>query len=193
MAESEMQNLLEFFHLAENLKKEKRKGWVERGVQDSESVADHSFRLALMALVFAERQGLNADKAVKMALLHDLPEAIVGDVISRPGDESNEELRKEKHCREEKAMKEILANLDKGLAGEFMALWQEFEERDSEEARLVFELDRLEATLQAEEYVKNGLVKARVQTFIDYANSRLRNQELKDFFGQLLEEMQGKG
>ncbi len=186
--ENELVHLVKFFHAAEQLKREKRKGWLDRGVKDAESVADHSFRLALMAMVFAERQHLDVCKCVKMALVHDLPEALVGDSISRPGDEANEELRQKKHEKEEKALKEIVGNLGKKNAEQIFSLWQEFEERKTKEARLVFELDRLEATFQAAEYVNKGLIKASVKTFFDYANSRLKNAELRKVFGLLMKE-----
>lgn len=189
-ANKELQNLVQFFHTAGKLKQEKRQGWVNRGVKNGESVADHSFRLALMAMVFAERQNLDVCKAVKIALVHDLPEAIVGDQISRPGDDANKELRQRKHEREEKALRKMVQSFGKGLGNEIFSLWEEFEEKKSEEATLVFELDRLEACFQAEEYVKKGLIKARAKTFFDYANSRLKNPELKAVFGLLVKELQ---
>ena len=76
-------DLVKFFETVGRLKLEKRKGWVDRGVKDAESVADHSMRLSVMALVLAKKLGLDECKAVKMAVVHDLPEAIVGDTATR--------------------------------------------------------------------------------------------------------------
>ena len=69
--ESELKSIAVFFHLVGKLKLEKRKGWVDRGVRGCESVADHSFRLALMSFVFAEKQKLDAGRALKLAVVHD--------------------------------------------------------------------------------------------------------------------------
>lgn len=187
--EKALSGLVEFFHLVEKLKQEKRKGWVQRGVKEPESVADHSFRLALLALVFAERQKLDVNRCVLMALLHDLPEILVGDVATMPGDEDNAGLQREKHRREEKAMKEIAGKLDGESGEQMMQLWQEFEKRESKEAVLVYELDRLEAIFQAQEYAGRQQLKARLQVFFDYGNSRLRNEEMRKVFEVLLRQM----
>jgi len=186
--DKELRNLVEFFHLVEKLKLEKRKGWLDRGVNQGESVADHSFRFALMAMVFAKRQKLDVCKAVKMALVHDLPEAICGDVATRIKEELQKIPNKEKEEREEKAMEEMLQYLDKELADEIRQLWQEFNKRETKEARLLYELDRLEAIFQAAEYEKEGNFRVSLQEFFDYADGRLRNEELKEVFQLLMQE-----
>ena len=73
------QNLARFFVRSGRLKAERRRGWVKKlGLNNPESVADHSYRTALMAMVISDSRGLDTVKAVRLALLHDLPEAIVG-------------------------------------------------------------------------------------------------------------------
>jgi putative hydrolase of HD superfamily len=186
--DAELQGLVKFFHLVENLKKEKRRGWLDRGVGNAESVADHSFRLALMAMVFSKRQNLDVCKAVKMAIVHDLPEAICGDVATRIKEELQQMPNKEKEAREEMAMQEMLLHLYEKNAREIRQLWNEFNARKTKEARLLYELDRLEAILQAAEYEKRGDFKASLQEFFDYANGRLKNRELKEFFALLMKE-----
>jgi len=186
--EEELEKLIGFFHLVEKLKQEKRQGWLVKGVKEAESVADHSFRLALMAMVFAKRQGLNESKAVKMALVHDLPEAICGDVANRVKEELQQIPNKEKQEREIRALEEMLGFLEQGLAKEVRELWMEFEFKKSPEARLVFELDRLEAIFQAREYESRGNFEVSLQEFFDYANGRLKNEEMKKVFGLLMKE-----
>ena len=78
-----------------------------------ESVADHSYRTALMAMVFSDIRGLDTEKAVKMALLHDLPEALVGDSI--PG----ERTPAEKKRMESAAMRTLLSDLPPRVAKEY--------------------------------------------------------------------------
>ena len=186
--ESELENLACFFHLAGKLKLEKRKGWLDRGVRDCESVADHSFRLALMSLVFAERQKLDAGRALKLAIVHDLPEAICGDIAVRVKEEMQKVSNNEKKLLEESALKREMELLPLDVAREVKALWEEYEARETKEAKLVYELDRLEAIFQAVEYEKAGNFKVSLQEFFDYANARIENSELREVFGMLMKE-----
>src|SRR5580692_9860271 len=103
---SEPESVLGFFSAAGRLKSEPRKGWVIKlGIKDPESVADHSYRTALMAMVYSDAHGLDTARVLKMALIHDLPEALVGDSI--PG----ERTKKRKLKLESTAMKEILEEM----------------------------------------------------------------------------------
>ncbi len=192
MAEKELENLVEFFHLAGKLKLEKRRGWIIKKVKEPESVSDHSFRLALLAMVFAERQGLDVCKAMKMALVHDLPEAICGDVAVRIQEELQAIPNKEKEEREEKAFKEELKLLPEVVANDFRKLFDEFNKKETKEARLVYELDRLEALFQATEYEREDGFETTLQEFFDYADGRLKNKELRTVFDLLMKKRNGQ-
>ena len=152
---------------AGKLKRVRRKGWVDRGVPDAESVADHSYRLAVLAWALATERGLDADRALKVALLHDLAEAEVGD--ETPFDDALADgtfdrqrfdgpaprdvaRRAAKHARERAAIDALVASLPDAVGSELRALSSEYEAQASAEARLVKELDRVETLLQAEEY-----------------------------------------
>src|SRR5436190_1274118 len=76
-----------------------------RGVRDPESVADHSYGMALLALVAPLPAGVDRDRLIRLALVHDLAEARVGDLT--PG----ELPRAEKHAREAAAMRDLAALL----------------------------------------------------------------------------------
>jgi putative hydrolase of HD superfamily len=153
---------------AGKLKRVRRKGWVDRGVADAESVADHSYRLALLAWALARERGLDADRAVKIALLHDLAEAEVGD--ETPFDEAlaasefdrarfdqpaprDEARRAAKHARERAAIDRLAAQLPATVAAELIELTADYDAQRSAESRLVKQLDRVETMLQAEEYL----------------------------------------
>ena len=153
---------------AGKLKRVRRKGWVDRGVDDAESVADHSYRLAVLAWAVARVRGLDAERAVLIALLHDLAEAEVGDetpfdaALAEGGfdrarfDEPaprDDTRRAEKHARERAAVAGIAGALGAALGGELQALVEAYARQRSPEARLVKELDRVETLLQAEEYL----------------------------------------
>ena len=139
---------------AGKLKRIKRQGWLDVGIPPAmaESVADHSFRTALL-VAFVSEPDINMAKALKMALVHDLGEAEVGDLTPR-----SKVPRKKKAEMEEKA---IL-----GLGnGEVLALWREFEEGKSPEAKAVREADRYEMVIQAMEYVLQGYPEKKLRRF----------------------------
>jgi putative hydrolase of HD superfamily len=139
-------DVLRFLHLAGRLKETARAGWRLRGIGDPESVAEHSFRVSLMALVLARSADPPVDRGrcVAMALVHDLAECIVGDITPYDGVSAEEKRR-----REREAMTRLA-----GLAGdpEILALWAEYDAGATPEARFVKELDKLETVLQAAEY-----------------------------------------
>lgn len=142
-------SLLSFFRLVGRLKETKRAGWVRSGVQQPESVSDHMYRMALIALTAAPDAGVNGSHAAKLALVHDLAEALVGDITPHDGVSSQD-----KRKREQDAMQVIRDDLlkDKQVGHELYDLWVEYEESGSEEARFVKQIDKLEMVLQADEY-----------------------------------------
>jgi len=113
-----------------------------------DSTADHSWRLSLMVILLAEELKLNIDelKAVKLALVHDLAEAITGDIpftlISR-GIVS----KKLKQQNERKAMKQFQNSLPADIGREIFDLWDEFEKITTPEAAFVKTLDKMEAQI----------------------------------------------
>lgn len=150
-----MKDLLEFLHRVGHLKKTKRRGWILRSIPEQESVAEHSFRTTMLAYVLADDLGVNSNKLIKMALIHDLAESIVGDIT--PADKVP---REEKFVREKKAMEKISGLLKNGK--EINDLWLEFEAGKTKEARLLRQLDKFEFLLQAFEYEKDYPKKKRV-------------------------------
>lgn len=143
------ESLLSFFRLVGKLKTVKRTGWVYRGVHEPESVSDHMYRMSLMAMAVGGNDPARRDRLIKMALVHDLAEADVGDIA--PGDGIS---KTEKYAREEAAMRrvrdEILAKSK--LGHELYDLWMEYDQGQTEDARLVKEIDKMEMIVQADEY-----------------------------------------
>lgn len=142
-----MEPLLALLAAAEKLKQTKRAGWVQRAVPSAESVADHSYRVALLAMILADDADINKETALQMALLHDLAESITGDIT--PMDNIDPA---QKHRDEEAAMRRLLNGLPNADA--FFALWMEYEADETAEARFVHDLDILERVTQAAEYQK---------------------------------------
>jgi len=110
-----------------------------------ENDAEHSWHLAVMVLAFEKEIGLKFDvcKALKLAAVHDLPEAYVGDCWP-----ANEREKKEKKEREEKGAQKIFGHLPSDLRDEFTALWREYDEGRTVEAKIVKALDKICYPLQ---------------------------------------------
>lgn len=126
-----------------------RTGWVGVGVPRPESVASHCYGVSLLAALYAPREGLDSSKCVRMALLHDLAEAEIGDHLPEAvGGMSGSE----KAALEHAALRGI-SGADDGLLGvEGLALFEEFEGGQTPEARFVRECDKLDMLLQACRY-----------------------------------------
>ncbi|XP_059671857.1 5'-deoxynucleotidase HDDC2-like [Gavia stellata] len=130
--------LLPFLRLLGQLKRVPRTGWVYRNVAKPESVSDHMYRMAMMALV-TEDKSLNKDRCIRLALVHDMAECIVGDIA--PADNISKE---EKHRREEAAMQQLTQLLSEDLRKEIYELWEEYENQCTAEAKFV----RLSSSVQ---------------------------------------------
>lgn len=137
--------MITLFKWAGKLKTIRRTGWTNSGIRPAESVADHSFRVAFMAMLLAEGMGLDPLRLMQMSLIHDLAEAKVGDITPFCGIS-----REEKRQREQAALTELFGDMDGGKY--WLNLWIEYEEQQTAEAVAVKHIDKLEMALQAMEY-----------------------------------------
>lgn len=130
-----------------------RTGWLQRGLQNVESVAEHSFGVATLALVVGDlHPELDRGKLLAMALVHDLAEALIGDLPASASRLFGKDAKRE---AERKAMLELLIGLP--LAGSYLELWEEYSQAATPEARLIKALDRLEMLAQAIAYERAGI------------------------------------
>jgi putative hydrolase of HD superfamily len=167
-------SLVRFTKIVENLKRVKRTGWIVAGVKSPESVAEHSYCLAVLCMVLGKKNNLNVEKLMKMALIHDLAESIVGDLVEERGYKIVMNPKKKL-----KLEKEALKRICDGIGGdqEYLLLWEEFEENRSPEARLVKQLDKFEMVAQALEY--DGEVESKkLDEFWENAYKHLKEPEL---------------
>lgn len=153
----ETQAAVEFLAEVVRLKAVPRQGWLLRGVRDVESVAAHSYGVALIAMLLADlarRQGMVVDveRTLRMALLHDLAEVRTGDLPSTikpyfdPGTMRG---------AEEGVATDLLGQLGR-LGDNWYELWREYEDRQTLESRLVKAADKLDLLVQASEYERGG-------------------------------------
>jgi putative hydrolase of HD superfamily len=146
-----LDSLARFWQYASELKREQRKGWQKRVEGRVESVADHSFAVALLALYEGERRGYDLERILKLALIHDLEEAIIGDLT--PQDKARRGSTKVKKDREI-AIRELMSKLPSKSRASYRKLWTDLRVKGSREARLVHQLDKLEMAFQAHQYGK---------------------------------------
>ncbi|HCT05403.1 MAG TPA: phosphohydrolase [Pseudomonas sp.] len=133
---------LEFLREAEKLKDVLRSAHTSSG--RAESTAEHSWRLCLMVMVFADQLAhLDVLKVLKMCVIHDLGEAIHGDIPA-----VSQALFPNKGEQERNDLLSLTRTLDDRLQAEVLALWDDYERAQSPEALAVKALDKLETLLQ---------------------------------------------
>lgn len=150
----ETARLVELFAEIMRLKAVPRTGWLLRGVRDVESVADHSYGVAVISLFLADRakhSGLEVDteRVLRMALIHDLTETRTGDLPRTYKDYIDPA---ELSAADDRIAEEML----EGLNEENLKARHEYEERKSLEARIVKAADKIDLLLQAQEYERGG-------------------------------------
>lgn len=142
-------DILSFYMKYNQLKNIYRQGWlkVRIGLEHKdkcESIADHSFSVALLSLTIIEKNKLALDtlKCIKMAIIHELGEVYAGDYT--PYDNIT---KKDKHIKEKDAILKVLETINKD--NDFLEIWEEFEKAETDEAKFIKNVDQLEFLLQA--------------------------------------------
>jgi putative hydrolases of HD superfamily len=162
-----------FFKTVLKLKTVKRQGWIDKlGLENPESVADHSYAVSVMSMVLSDQQELDTLKVLKMSLLHDLAESIVGDLTPRQASKAK------KSKLESAAMKKILKQLEKPLQSEYWSLWLEYQKMSSPESIMLHEIDKLEMLYQAKLYQKSGYTKKQLLPFFKSSVPKISNKKL---------------
>jgi putative hydrolase of HD superfamily len=175
--------ILDFFKNAANLKNIPRQGWIYKlSIDDPESVADHSYSMAMMGMVISDLENYDSEKILKMALLHDLAESKIGDYTP-------EQIDKEKKMElENSAFVEIVKNLPNIIKSQYLQIWKEYQENISDESKIIHQIDRLEMVLQAKKYQKEGHSKEKLEPFFESAKKDITNSKLKELFTQIVND-----
>ncbi len=175
--------ILDFLKTAANLKKISRQGWVDKlSLSNSESVADHSYSMAVIGMVISDLQNYDSEKILKMVLLHDLAESKIGDYTPK-------QLSKEKKNKlENNAFYEIIKNLPDLIKSQYLQIWQEYEENNSPESKIVHQIDKLEMVLQAKIYEKEGYSQKKLESFFESAKIDITDPKLKELFTKIIED-----
>ena len=132
-------------------------------------------------MILSDLEGLNSEKIIRMALLHDLAESVIGDITP------DHITKNEKISKENLAMKQILKNLPSEIAGQYFELWDEYQINSSQEAMLIHDIDKLEMAFQAKFYQNEGISKEKLQTFFNTAKKEIKSKNLRDILSSFME------
>lgn len=138
--------MIELANLALDLKEVYRSGWIKAGVKEGETVAEHSYGASIIAMALSDMEDLDTERVVKMALLHDIAEGIVGDITP------DQMPRDEKKKHNQKAMDDILGRLPEKLQNQYKSIWDEYLEAKTPESILVHDSDKIDMFMESKRY-----------------------------------------
>jgi len=183
------QSPVPFFHILERLKTTKREGWRRFGIEKGESIADHMYRMSLITM-FAPpslSSRLNITHCTKMALVHDMAEALVGDITPMDGVAKDEKSRRESTTMDY-FVNGLLGRVNGGLTGmEIKDIWQEYEDSETLESKFVHDVDKIELILQMVEYEKSRQGKLDLGEF-SWVATKIKLPEVKEWSDLVMEE-----
>ncbi|KAF2455071.1 HD domain-containing protein [Lineolata rhizophorae] len=180
---------LPFFHVLERLKTTKRAGWRRFGIDHGESISDHMYRMSIITMLAppALAARLDIPRCTKMALVHDMAELLVGDIT--PVDKVPKE---EKSRRETATMDYLCGGLLGGWSGglqaeDIRAIWQEYEDDRTEEAKFVHDVDKMELLLQMVEYERTHECAVDLGEFC-WVATKVKMPEVREWSVTVLQE-----
>ncbi|MFH1791715.1 MAG: HD domain-containing protein [Candidatus Omnitrophota bacterium] len=154
MAKKQNNKLMDFIAEAGMLKRTARSGWAVLGVPDIESVADHSFRCAVLGYVIARMEGADPYRVLLMALFNDIHEARIGDLHKMASTYVDLE------AAEDRAFSGQISSLPKRIKNEMSRIRGEYRKQASPESLVARDADILECLIQAKEYHSQGFKEA---------------------------------
>jgi len=176
---------LEFALKALELKDLKRTGWIVRKVSEPESVASHSFFLAVLAMLYSEKEGLNEKKCIELALCHDLHESICGDICSREFEHEQEMTNAQKQEIEKNAIQEFTKLIPEENKEKIQGLSLNYLEQSSKEALFVRDLDLIEMCLQALYYKEYNRTQQNLSDFFRKSEKEISTKTGKELFTKI--------
>lgn len=193
--------------MLERLKTTKREGWRRFGIAEfvssssqvlqltstrGESISDHMYRMSLITMFAPPSLASKIDiqRCTKMALVHDMAEALVGDITPVDGVAKHEKNRRESTTMDY-FEKSLLGRVNGGLTGkEIKAIWQEYEDSETLESKFVHDVDKIELILQMVEYEKANDCKLDLGEF-SWVATRIVLDEVKEWGAAIIKEREG--
>lgn len=177
-----------FFQIVSLLKQQERTGWINMGIPQPESISDHMYRMSIISLVLDSKAwGENKpdlNKCSRIALIHDIAESLVGDIV--PHDANIDKFEKSK--REYKAILyicDIIKTYSTESADEIKELWIDYELQRNLEATVVKDIDKFELLVQTFEYER--MHKKRMDEFYS-CRKVIKNSEVQNLADELIQQ-----
>ena len=171
-------------------------------VKRYESITDHSWRVAMLVLLFENKlsQKIDTVKALKMALIHDLPEVFCGDESPLGKDGTgknthafNDEKAQQRYQEEKMSAEKLFKMLPDQIGNELLDLWLEYEKQENFESKVVKSLDKLEATISVLEYREGNMFPEHLEFTASYGTKGSEVDPAIAEFGKIIiEEMKSK-
>ena len=174
LSPEELDRIVDLFFEAGMLRKTPRSGWIFLGT-GNEDVAQHSFRVAFMSYVLAKRAGANPARAALLGLFHDLHEARTSDL----------NYMNQRYVQTDQKQAQLDAVAGTGLEEDIVGALEEFEQRESPEARIAKDADQLDLLFNLKEELDKGNAFAR--DWIDAALDRLKTDVARAVARQMLQ------
>jgi len=182
-----IENLLEFFLYVGQAKRTFRTGWVLRGVERVESIADHMYRMSLMSFLLPNISEESKIRCLKLSLVHDLAESIVGDLTNFDGI-----TKEEKHRREYEAMSYLTNLLPENVGKEIFSLFDEYFKQQTTESNLVKDLDLFDMLLQAYEYEQIQDSDRFLEDFFSNSSNKIQSDVVRQWLKMLIDRRTSK-
>lgn len=177
-----MKDFQPFFDAVLGLKTVNRAGWAAKaGIRNPESVADHTYSMCAIGMALSDMMGLGTEMVLRMIILHDLAESVVGDYM--PG----EIAAREKKAQEKNAMKKILSCIPAKTRKIYEKAWLEYQQNKTREARFVHRIDKLEMAMQADRYRKDGHSEKALEQFFASARKAVATDD--DLLTEILKSL----
>ncbi len=210
-----MTEIFKFISRVGKLKADGRRGWKIHQIKNPETTASHTFQLAMLVWsVGQKKEDFDLNRAIKMALIHDVCEVYSPDLTSydavaidedkeftkedvkglepikgRPTTKQRKKMKAVKKELEEEAVQKLIKDLPEDMKNEIEGLWHEYEERVTPESRFVKQADKITNLLQGMEYWKQGRADIKYKLWVRRAKEIIDDPLLTDFLIEIEEDL----
>jgi len=165
------ENIVEFIFEAGALKRVPRSGWSVLGIKNPESVADHSFRCAVIGYLIAHMEKVSVHRTLLMTLFNDIHEARITDLHKMA------QRYIDSRSAEDASFEEQVGSLPEGILQELSDVREDYRAQESKESIVARDSDILECLIQAKEYYEHGYKSASL--FLKKAPDYLKTESAK--------------
>ncbi len=208
-----MTEIFKFITRIGKLKADGRRGWKIHGVDNPETTASHTFQVAMLVWTIGQKKDdFDLNRAIKMALVHDICEVYSPDLTAydaagidedeeftkedvknlkpikgRPTTKQRRKMKKVKKELEEEGFQKLIADLPEDMKEEVEGLWHEYEKRVTSESRFVKQADKITNLLQGMEYWKEGDADIEYKLWVRRAKETIDDPLLTEFLIEIEE------